>query len=563
MRRFKKILSWVISAVMAVSLVPAGAFAASEDGTKITAIAAADSSILGETGLSYDEREETYGNEMDLSESQTPDINQPSGSGLPFADVSPSDWYYDAVCEAYNKGIVKGVSDTEFGPDMTLTRGMLATIIGRMSGAVSGAASPFTDVDADAYYAPYVAWAAENGIVSGFGDGTFKPGESVTREQTAAILYRYMNYAGADVSAGENTNILSYTDANDISEYAVSSIQWACGAGVMNGYPDGTLAPKNSITRAEFAAILARFEPQSTAVDYSDAANWAYFESGDTGKAADVFFVCPTVYTSGGNMSLSDEKTKSNFLGAINMEKGIYDDDSRFFAPYYRQAGLEVYTMDESEREKYLASAYEDIKDAFEYYYENVNDGRPIILAGFSQGGDMCIRLVRDYFADKSVRDQLVACYAIGWRLTEDETKKYPQLKPAEDESGTGVIIAFTCEAPDVDDSIIIPKGTKSLSINPLNWKTDGTPADKSLDLGSCFTDYGGNIKNEEPALTGAYIDDVRGALKVTDVTPEEYPPGLDVFGSGVYHLYDYQFFYRNLEKNVRTRLDAFKDNRD
>ncbi len=540
MRRFKKILSCVISAVMAVSLVPVGAFAASEDGTKITAIAATQT-----------------------SEPQTPDINQPSGSGLPFADVSPSDWYYNAVCEAYNKGIVKGVGDTEFGPNMTLTRGMLATIIGHMSGAVSGAASPFTDVDADAYYAPHVAWAAENGIVTGFEDGTFRPEENVTREQTAAILYRYARYNGADVSQGESTDISGFTDVAEISEYAVSAIQWAFGAGVINGYPDGSLAPAASITRAEFAAILARLEPQSTAVDYSDAANWAYFESGDTDKTADVFFVCPTVYMDGGNMSLSDEKTKSNFLGAINMEKGIYDDDSRFFAPYYRQVGLEVYTMDESEREKYLASAYEDIKDAFEYYYENVNGGRPIILAGFSQGGDMCIRLVRDYFADKSARDQLVACYAIGWRLTEDETKKYPQLKPAEDENDTGVIIAFTCEAPDVDDSIIIPKGTKSLSINPLNWKTDGTPADKSLDLGSCFTDYGGNIKNEEPALTGAYIDDVRGALKVTDVTPEEYPPGLDVFGSGVYHLYDYQFFYRNLEKNVRTRLDAFKDNRD
>ena len=540
MRRFKKILSCVISAVMAVSLVPAGAFAASEDGTKIIAIAATQT-----------------------SEPQTPNINQPSGSGLPFADVSPSDRYYDAVCEAYNKGIVKGVSDTEFAPNASLTRGMLVTIIGRMDGSTESDGALMSDVVPNEYYAPYVTWATENGIVTGFEDGTFRPDENVTHEQTAVILYKYARYKGADVSQGESTDISGSTDAAEISEYALPAIRWACGTGIIGGYPDGSLAPKSGITRAEFAAILTRFELQSTAVDYSDAANWAYFESGDTDKAADVFFVCPTVYTSGGNMSLSDEKTKSNFLGAINMEKGIYDDDSRFFAPYYRQAGLEVYTMDESEREKYLASAYEDIKDAFEYYYENVNDGRPIILAGFSQGGDMCIRLVRDYFADKSARDQLVACYAIGWRLTEDETKKYPQLKPAEDESDTGVIIAFTCEAPDVDDSIIIPKGTKSLSINPLNWKTDGTPADKSLDLGSCFTDYGGNIKNEEPALTGAYIDDVRGALKVTDVTPEEYPPGLDVFGSGVYHLYDYQFFYRNLEKNVRTRLDAFKDNRD
>ncbi len=494
-------------------------------------------------------------------EPQTTDINQSSGSGLPFADVSASDWFYDAVCSAYNSGLVNGVSGTEFGPDQNMTRGMLVTIIGRMENAQSNGAS-MSDVDPNEYYAPYVAWAAENGIVTGFEDGTFRPDENVTREQTAAILYRYARYKGADVSLGENADISGFTDAAEISEYALSAIHWAYGAGIISGYPDGTLAPAANVTRAEFVTMLVRLEPQNSEVDYSDLANWAYFESGGTDKAADVFFVCPTVYMGGDNMSLSDEKTKSNFLGATNMEKGIYDDDSRFFAPYYRQAGLEVYTMDDSEREKYLASAYEDIKDAFEYYYKNINDGRPIILAGFSQGGDMCIRLVRDYFADKSARDQLVACYAIGWRLTGDETKKYPQLKSAEGESDTGVIIAFTCEAPEIEDSIIIPKGTKSLAINPLNWKTDGTPADKSLDLGSCFTDYGGNIKNEEPALTGAYIDDVRGALKVTDVTPEEYPPGLDVFESGVYHLYDYQFFYRNLEKNVRTRLDAFKDDR-
>ena len=181
----------------------------------------------------------------------------PEAGGMPFTDVNPTDWFYDAINSAYSKGLVNGISETEFGPNMTMTRGMLVTIVGRMENAQSGGTS-FGDVDASQYYAPYVAWAAENGIVTGFEDGTFRPDENVTREQTAAILYRYMQYKGIDVSVGDDTNVLSFTDAGDINDYAVTAIQWACGAGVINGYPDGTLAPAASITRAEFVTMLGR-----------------------------------------------------------------------------------------------------------------------------------------------------------------------------------------------------------------------------------------------------------------------------------------------------------------
>ena len=291
---------------------------------------------------------------------------------------------------------------------------------------------------------------------------------------------------------------------------------------------------------------------------YAKAENWAYLETDTSDKEADVFFICPTVY--GGdsenfNMALDDEETRQNFLGATNMEKGIYDTDCRFFAPYYRQVGLSVYQMDVQDREQYLEIAYEDVKQAFEYYMENYNDGRPIVLAGFSQGADMCIRLLKDCFADEEVKDLLVACYAIGWSISEEELQDYEHLKFAQGETDVGVIVSFNSEAEDVSDSLLIPAGTKTLAINPLNWKTDGTPADKSLNKGACFTDYDGNITSEIPQLTGAYIDDVRGALKVTDVTSEEYPPVLSIFESGVYHLYDYQFFYRNLQENVSARI--------
>ncbi len=182
----------------------------------------------------------------------------PEAGAFPFTDVKAADWFYNVIKAVYNEGLMSGVTETEFAPKAALTRGMVTTIIGRMGAAeTADVSTAFTDIDADAYYAPYVAWAAENGIVSGFTDGTFRPGENVTREQTAAILYRYMQYIGADVSVGEDTNILSFTDADEISEYAFPALQWACGTGVMHGYGDGTLAPKSGITRAEFAAMIS------------------------------------------------------------------------------------------------------------------------------------------------------------------------------------------------------------------------------------------------------------------------------------------------------------------
>lgn len=291
---------------------------------------------------------------------------------------------------------------------------------------------------------------------------------------------------------------------------------------------------------------------------YIDKSNWAYFAQGED-KDADLFLICPTVFSGGGdnhNMSLDDEKTKASFYGALNMEKGIYEDECRMFAPYYRQAGLEVYQLGKDEREQYLETAYKDVKDAFLYYMQNSNDNRPYILAGFSQGADMTIRLMKDLFSDEKYSKNLIATYSIGWSLTSNEVAQFPQLKPAQGETDTGVIITFNSEAEDIKTSVIVEDTT--LGINPLNWKTDSTVADKSLNLGACFTNYDGEIVKEEKNLIGAYLDPDRGTLKVTDIDKADYPSSISLFPDGVYHIYDYQFFYRNLQKNVGDRVSAF-----
>jgi hypothetical protein len=294
-------------------------------------------------------------------------------------------------------------------------------------------------------------------------------------------------------------------------------------------------------------------------VDYSNKDNWAYYAIGED-KDVDLFLICPTVDMNDEyNMSMDDEDTKANFYGALNMERGIYEDSARMYAPYYRQAAMKVYGLDSSEWEPYMETAYEDISAAFAYYLKHENNGRGIILAGFSQGADMCYRLLGEYFDDKKISERLVCVYAIGWPCTKELTEKYPQIKPAQSADDLGTVISFDCEAEGVTDTFIYPAGCDAYTINPINWVTDSTPADKADNLGACFTDYSGSITAEMPQLCGCYIDESRGVIKVTDIAPSDFHAYIPGLPEGAYHIYDYQFFYRNLKQNVANRVNLYK----
>lgn len=184
-----------------------------------------------------------------------------SADPLPFTDISSQDWFYTTVSKVYHRGWITGVSDTSFAPQSLTTRATLVTALWKIQNQPqTDAKLPFTDVfssNTEAYTA--IAWAYSEGIVSGTSATTFSPDASVTREQTAALLYRFAQYRGIDVSVREDTNILSFSDAQDISEYAIPAIQWACGTSMMNGMGDGTLNPKGTTTRAQMASLLARF----------------------------------------------------------------------------------------------------------------------------------------------------------------------------------------------------------------------------------------------------------------------------------------------------------------
>ena len=184
---------------------------------------------------------------------------------LPFEDVGTDAWYSDAVAYVYRNGLMSGTSGSTFSPDAAITRAQLVTILWRMAGSPQvNYLMDFDDVSQDAYYAEAVRWAAGEGIAGGYGNGLFGSDDPITREQMAAILYRFAQHMGYDVSIGEDTNILSYTDAPDVSGYAVAALQWACGAGIIRGTGDGsTLTPQGGATRAQAAVILTRFCAQS------------------------------------------------------------------------------------------------------------------------------------------------------------------------------------------------------------------------------------------------------------------------------------------------------------
>ncbi len=178
----------------------------------------------------------------------------------PYEDVNEGQWFYDAALYNYYNGLMDGVETGKFGPNLSVTRAMMVTILWRMEGRpVVNYAMSFEDVAEGAWYTEAVRWAAANGIVNGVSETRFAPNDPITREQMAAILYRYAKYCGIDVSVGEDTNILSYKDFDEISEYAIPAFQWACGSGVMSGRADGFLQPKAGATRAEVAQLIMNF----------------------------------------------------------------------------------------------------------------------------------------------------------------------------------------------------------------------------------------------------------------------------------------------------------------
>ncbi|MBR2736396.1 MAG: S-layer homology domain-containing protein, partial [Firmicutes bacterium] len=179
-----------------------------------------------------------------------------------FTDVDISKWYHGALDYVLIKNYFNGTSDTTFEPESPMTRAMFVTVLSRMEGIDAGSytGSDFSDVETGKWFSAPIQWASQNGIVLGIGEGKFNPDGKVTREQMAAIMYRYANYKKIDTSGVDAEKYNAFKDKDDVSGYAVEAVKWAVSAGIINGMGDNTIAPKKDSTRAQVAQIVKNYD---------------------------------------------------------------------------------------------------------------------------------------------------------------------------------------------------------------------------------------------------------------------------------------------------------------
>jgi len=297
---------------------------------------------------------------------------------------------------------------------------------------------------------------------------------------------------------------------------------------------------------------------ENAGVDYSNPQNWLYLPK--IAKPVDIFYVYPTVSShESGSMPIADEGDRALARAFSATEASVYEPYGNVFTPYYRQMTTRVEMEDDDQLitdTKAFKQGAADVMDAFEYYLDNLNNGRPFILAAHSQGTMVLITLIKNRFGhDEKLRSRLVAAYLIGYTVTDDDLKK-AGLTAAKGAFDTGVVITYNTQAPTAKENFMIMEGAKC--INPLNWKTDSTYAPASKNLGARFYNFEtGEFLREVLHYSDAQIDLKTGALMTNIPEGEDLDVG-PYFPKDVYHMFDYAFWYRNLQQNVGDRINAY-----
>lgn len=289
---------------------------------------------------------------------------------------------------------------------------------------------------------------------------------------------------------------------------------------------------------------------------YEDTYNWASLPLSIT-KTVDVFYAYPTIYLDAEppSMDISNTKNRQDVIDKMNEQMGLYSPYANIFVPYYQQMYHDGFNeLPADEAAALLNVAYEDIEEAFIYYMENLNNGRYFILMGHSQGAGILVDLLRKKFEDTYYSEKMLAAYTTGVSIMPIDTVDYPWIKIAQSSTDIGVVITYNTLASGYYKSSSFQ--TDALCVNPLLWTTDTTYAPQSKNLGAVWTDSEGNITDEIENFTDAQIRS-DGALVVTTPNPYDYYDE-DRQPLGAYHDYDQVFFYRNLQQNVRDRIDAF-----
>ena len=322
----------------------------------------------------------------------------------------------------------------------------------------------------------------------------------------------------------------------------------------------------------EAAQYIVGIEKYNTPIDYSQAENWLDVPAAmvkdavldgtaaDSLKAVDVFYVYPTVTGFRPETEVC-EMTDTMMISGAQMvrqiQTAVFDESCNVFMPIYRQISMPKPGSDYRAIIDYVSKF--DATDALDYYLTNLNQGRPFIIAGHSQGASVVIALLENYMTKHpEVLERMVAAYPIGFAVTKDWLAK-TGLKFAEGATDTGVIVSWNTEGPanlKEKNMTLAPGG---ISINPINWKLDDTYADVKENLGSLTVEG----KFVTPGIADARVDTVRGSVVVTTVDAKLYAIPFEetqMFGPESYHLHDYGLFFNNFKQNVADRIKAYMD---
>ena len=377
------------------------------------------------------------------------------------------------------------------------------------------------------------------------------------------------------------TKHLLYSFASLMLALAVSTTLSSCSDNEDN--PWSSPLPVDDIPAV--VRNLAGTEVWETPVDYSDPYHWAILPT-TADKAYDVFYLQPTTWTrSNGEPSRvvdmdNGEMRSVGLVWSALTGYGVFGDQCNVYAPYYRQMDAS-YTVEitwDDAQELWAYEASKDVTQALDYYFEHCNHGRPFFLAGHSQGAALVKALLAGYFRQHpDYYSRMIAAYPIGYAITTDYLAQNPHLKFAEEADDTGVIISYNTEGADNQSQrsvVVVPSG--SLSINPINWKRDGTPATLAGNKGSLLvTDYQAFYEellakgadaaiaaHHTAGLADATVEPGRGVI-ITHADPSYRHEAAAVFGTASYHSFDWLFFVDNLKENVAQRIASYEKTRN
>lgn len=296
-------------------------------------------------------------------------------------------------------------------------------------------------------------------------------------------------------------------------------------------------------------------------LNYNDNHNWASLPM--ISKDVDVFYVYPTVSrNNSGVMDIMNDDERELVHGIIKSQASVFESSTNVFAPFYRQMStfVQIPINGDATNTKEFKQGVADVEDAFEYYIRNLNYNRPFIIAGHSQGTMALIELIKKQFGkNEELRNRLVAAYLIGYTVTNYDLSK-SGLTAAKNATDVGVVITYNTQSVTSKGGPMLLNGAHC--INPLNWRTDDAISHSSENLGAVFfNDQTGEFEREVVKYCGAQIDSETGALLTTIPVGETLDIG--PYNEGVYHRYDYAFWYRNLQKNVNDRINAYLKKRE